>query len=49
MGWGSSQPSADANARTRLRDVIPAIAAVVVLTLAHFAYGAVQPLSLIHI
>lgn len=45
MGWGSSQPSADANARTRLRDVIPAIAAVVALTLAHFAYGAVQPIA----
>lgn len=45
MGWGSAQATADANARTRLRDVVPAIAAVIALTLAHVAYGAVQPIA----
>lgn len=45
MGWGSTRSSAKATARTRLRDVIPAIAAVVALTLAHFAFGAVQPIA----
>lgn len=45
MGWGSAHPSQDAVVRTRLRDVVPAIAAVISLTLAHFAYGAVQPIA----
>jgi hypothetical protein len=45
MGWGSTQSAAEAAARTRLRDMVPAIAAVVALTLAHFAFGAVQPIA----
>lgn len=45
MGWGSTQSAAEAVARTRLRDMVPAIAAVVALTLAHFAFGAVQPIA----
>jgi O-antigen ligase len=45
MGWRSSSSSSGRRARTRLRDVLPPIAAILVLTLAHFAYGAVQPVA----
>jgi len=45
MGWSTPAPPVDARSRTRLRDLIPSIAAVVTLTLAHFAYGAVQPVA----
>ncbi len=45
MGWSSAPSPSDAGARARLRDLIPAIAAVVALTLAHFAYGSVQPVA----
>ncbi len=44
MGWRSF-PETGRRARTRLRDVIPPIAAAIVLTLAHLAYGAVQPVA----
>lgn len=44
MGWrGASEKGR--RARTRLRDVIPPIAAAIILTLAHLAYGAVQPIA----
>lgn len=44
-GWGRSHPKAQKLPRIRLRDVLPPIAAVAVLTLAHVAYGAVQPIA----
>lgn len=43
MGWSKSRAEAEPAGRMRLRDVIPPVAAVVVLTLAHLAFGAVQP------
>lgn len=43
MGWGKSRSAAEPQPRVRLRDVLPPLAAVAVLTLAHLAYGAVQP------
>ena len=45
MGWSSARSSSHGTKRTRLRDILPAIAAVIVLTLAHLAYGAVQPIA----
>lgn len=45
MGWSSPERPAGTPSRARLRDLVPSIAAVVVLTLAHFAYGAVQPIA----
>lgn len=42
-GWGSSRASS--RTRVRRRDVIPALAAVLVLTLAHVLYGATQPMT----
>ncbi|MDP3495525.1 MAG: O-antigen ligase family protein [Hyphomonadaceae bacterium] len=45
MGWGRSRSSAKPPPRIRLRDVLPPLAAVAVLTLAHIAYGAVQPIA----
>jgi O-antigen ligase len=42
MGWEPS-PSADASTHVRIRDLVPAIAAALLVVLAHFAYGAVQP------
>lgn len=45
MGWGSTEVAPEASARTRLRDMVPAIAAVIALTLANFAFGAVQPIA----
>ncbi len=45
MGWGQSRSEPTRPVRVRLRDVIPPLAAVVVLTLAHLAFGAVQPIA----
>lgn len=45
MGWSSARTSSQETKRTRLRDILPAIAAVIVLTFAHIAYGAVQPVA----
>src|SRR5690349_4535875 len=45
MGWGGSRGESRREARTRLRDVLPPIAAMVVLAIAHLAYGAVQPVA----
>lgn len=45
MGWGKSRSRVKVLVRIRLRDVLPPLAAVAVLTLAHFAYGAVQPIA----
>ena len=43
MGWGKSRSAPEQRTRVRLRDVLPPVAAVAVLTLAHLAFGAVQP------
>lgn len=45
MGWGRSRSVVKPLVRIRLRDILPPIAAVMVLTLAHVAYGAVQPIA----
>ena len=45
MGWGRSRSVVKPLVRIRLRDVLPPLAAVLVLTLAHVAYGAVQPIA----
>jgi O-antigen ligase len=45
MGWGRSRSEPAQPVRIRLRDVIPPLAAVAVLTLAHVAFGAVQPIA----
>ncbi len=45
MGWGRSRPKTQPLPRIRLRDLLPPLAAVAVLTLAHVAYGAVQPIA----
>lgn len=45
MGWGRSPADPSQSARMRLRDVLPPLAAVFVLTLSHLAYGAVQPIA----
>ncbi len=42
MGWGSSRV-AEPVRRARVRDVVPPVVAVVVLTVAHLLFGAVQP------
>ena len=42
-GWGSSR--AAAHPRVRRRDVLPAVAAVLVLSLAHVLFGATQPIT----
>ena len=43
MGWGESSRSSPA--RTRLRDILPPVAAVLTITLALIASGAVQPVA----
>lgn len=43
-GWGRSGSSRTVEPSARLRDVIPPFAAIAVLTLAHIAYGGVQPI-----
>ncbi len=45
MGWGRARTKAAVEPRIRLRDILPPIAAVVVLTFAHVVYGAVQPIA----
>lgn len=45
MGWGRSRSAPAPLPRIRLRDVLPPVIAVAVLTLAHLAYGAVQPIA----
>lgn len=45
MGWGGSQSETQREARTRLRDILPPIGAMVVLAVAHLAYGSVQPVA----
>lgn len=45
MGWGQSRSVPVELPRIRFRDVLPPIAAVLLLTLAHLAYGAVQPIA----
>ncbi len=45
MGWGGSRSEEQREARTRLRDILPPIAAMIVLGVAHLAYGAVQPVA----
>ncbi len=45
-GWGRSGASRTSEPRARLRDILPPIAAICVLTLAHIAYGSVQPLAI---
>lgn len=49
LGSGGARSSADSRKRTRLRDILPALAAAIVLTLAHFAYGAVQSVAAVAI
>lgn len=44
-GWGGAKSRPHSRARTRLRDVIPPLAAVGGLLLANLAYGAVQPVA----
>ncbi|HPN05630.1 MAG TPA: hypothetical protein PK050_07445 [Hyphomonadaceae bacterium] len=44
-GWGRSSSSRSVEPSTRLRDIIPPFAAIGVLTLAHIAYGGVQPIA----
>lgn len=44
-GWGRAREKAPAEPRVRLRDILPPIAAVATLTLAHVVYGAVQPIA----
>lgn len=44
-GWGRSSRSRTSEPRARLRDVIPPLAAISVLTLAHVAFGAVQAVA----
>ncbi|MFT3724247.1 MAG: hypothetical protein QM773_11720 [Hyphomonadaceae bacterium] len=45
MGWGGSRSETQREPRTRLRDILPPIAAMVVLAVAHLAYGSVQPVA----
>lgn len=42
-GWGSSRSEGALEERTRLRDVLPPIAAALLIAIANLAYGAVQP------
>lgn len=42
-GWGSSRPVS--RTRIRRRDVIPALIAILLLTLSHLLFGATQPMS----
>lgn len=45
MGWDKRRRASYDQPRTRLRDVLPAIAAAVALALANLAFGAVQPIA----
>jgi O-antigen ligase len=45
MGWDKRRRSSRDQTRTRLRDVLPAIAAALIVTLANLAFGAVQPIA----
>lgn len=45
MGWDKRRTASYDQPRTRMRDVLPAIGAALSLTLANFAFGAVQPLA----
>ncbi|MBK8838313.1 MAG: hypothetical protein IPO30_06320 [Hyphomonadaceae bacterium] len=45
MGWSRPRPAPVDLPRIRLRDVLPPVAAVTLLTIAHLAYGAVQPIA----
>lgn len=45
MGWDKRRRTSYDQPRTRMRDVLPAIAAALLLTLANLAFGAVQPLA----
>jgi len=45
MGWGRARTKAPDEPRIRLRDILPPIAAVIGLTIAHVVYGAVPPIA----
>ncbi|RYG33486.1 MAG: hypothetical protein EON93_09545, partial [Burkholderiales bacterium] len=45
MGWGRARSKTPDEPRVRLRDILPPIAAVIALALAHVVYGAVQPIA----
>jgi O-antigen ligase len=45
MGWDKRRRASYSQPRTRLRDVLPAIAAALALALANLAFGAVQPIA----
>ena len=45
MGWDKRRRMSVEQPRTRLRDVLPAIAAALAITLANLAFGAVQPIA----
>lgn len=45
MGWDKRRRASQDLPRTRLRDVLPAIAAALAITLANLAFGAVQPIA----
>ena len=45
MGWDKRRRVSQEQPRTRLRDVLPAIAAALVIALANLAFGAVQPIA----
>lgn len=45
MGWGRARTETRVEPRIRLRDILPPLAAVIALTLAHVTYGAVQPIA----
>jgi hypothetical protein len=45
MGWDKRRRTSYDNPRTRMRDVLPAIAAALALALANLAFGAVQPIA----
>lgn len=45
MGWDKRHRTSYDQPRTRMRDVLPAIAAALVLALANLAFGAVQPIA----
>ena len=45
MGWDKRRRTSYDTPRTRMRDVLPAIAAALALALANLAFGAVQPIA----
>ena len=45
MGWGRSSSERHTPVRARIRDVVPPLGAVLVLTVAHLLYGASQPMA----